>query len=94
MPSAPLAVQPVTVEEEAVAPDTRAQAAATPGRWPGNAKMRLMRRGAAAVTRGTALRRAINCMARVFRTGYYDPKFERPDVVEDDYYRFRHRPHG
>jgi hypothetical protein len=26
--------------------------------------------------------------------GYHDPLFERPDLVEDDYYRFRHQPRG
>src|SRR5262245_39715200 len=25
---------------------------------------------------------------------YHDPLFERPDLVEDDYYRFRHYPRG
>ena len=30
---------------------------------------------------------------RVKRTSsYYDPLFGRPDLVEDDYYRFRHHP--
>jgi hypothetical protein len=33
-------------------------------------------------------------MGRALTTGYYDPKFQRPDVVEDDYYRFRHQPRG
>jgi hypothetical protein len=95
MPSAPLAVQPVTViEEEAVAPETRAVASATPGRRPGRAETRLIRRAAAAMIRGTWLRRAINGMGRAFKTSYYDPKFQRPDVVEDDYYRFRHQPRG
>jgi hypothetical protein len=26
--------------------------------------------------------------------GYYDPRFERPGQVEDDYYRFRNLPNG
>ena len=25
-------------------------------------------------------------------SGYYDPLFSRPDLVENDYYRFRNRP--
>ena len=25
---------------------------------------------------------------------YHDPLFRRPDLVEDDYYRFRHQPRG
>jgi hypothetical protein len=33
-------------------------------------------------------------MGRMLTTGYYDPKFQRPDVVEDDYYRLRHQPRG
>ena len=26
------------------------------------------------------------------RARYYDPLFERPDLIEDDYYRFRNQP--
>jgi hypothetical protein len=26
--------------------------------------------------------------------GCYDPRFERPDLVEDDYDRFRNQPRG
>jgi hypothetical protein len=26
--------------------------------------------------------------------GYYYPLFERPDLIEDDYYRLRNQPHG
>jgi len=26
--------------------------------------------------------------------GRYDPLFEQPDLVEDDYYRFRNQPYG
>jgi len=35
-------------------------------------------------------------LRRASRTGgrYYDPLFARPDVVEDDYYRFQHQPCG
>jgi hypothetical protein len=39
---------------------------------------------------GRRLRRARSLLRRAFRTGsYHDPLFERPDVVENDYYRFR-----
>jgi hypothetical protein len=32
---------------------------------------------------------------RAARTsGYYDPFFGRPDLVENDYYRFRNHPSG
>lgn len=33
-------------------------------------------------------------LLRVFGTGYSDPLFERPDLVEDDYYRFLKQPRG
>jgi hypothetical protein len=26
------------------------------------------------------------------RARYYDPLFERPDLIDDDYYRFRNQP--
>jgi hypothetical protein len=47
-------------------------------------------------TRGGRLRR----VAALLRPGpkigasYHDPLFGRPDLVEDDYYRFRHQPRG
>jgi len=28
------------------------------------------------------------------RASYYDPLFERPDLIEDDYYRLRNQPRG
>jgi hypothetical protein len=31
---------------------------------------------------------------RRIRAGCYDRRFERPDLVEDDYYRFRNAPCG
>jgi hypothetical protein len=39
------------------------------------------------------LRRVAARLRRAPKTGgsYYDPLFERPDLVEDDYYRFRHQ---
>ena len=42
------------------------------------------------------LQRVARMLRRVSTTGggYYDPLFARPDVVEDDYYRFQHQPCG
>jgi hypothetical protein len=50
----------------------------------------------AARIRGDRLRRIAGMLRRAPRTGgrYLDPLFQRPDVVEDDYYRFRHQPGG
>jgi hypothetical protein len=47
-------------------------------------------------TRGHRLRRIAGMLRRVPKTGgrYHDPLFERPDAVEDDYYRFRNQPCG
>lgn len=46
--------------------------------------------------RGDRLRRLAGLLRRVPETGahYYDPLFEQPDLVEDDYYRFRNQPRG
>jgi hypothetical protein len=51
---------------------------------------------ARAETHGDRLRRVAGLLRRVPTTGggYHDPLFERPDLVEDDYYRFRHQPRG
>jgi hypothetical protein len=51
---------------------------------------------ARAETHGDRLRRVAGLLRRVpMKSGsYYDPLFERPDLVEDDYYRFRHQPRG
>jgi hypothetical protein len=93
MPSTPLAVQPTT-GEQTVAPDPRGLAPATPDHDASDAKARLPRRAATARTRSNHWRHAINSMRQVFKTNYYDPKFQRPDRVEDDYYRFRNQPRG
>ena len=47
-------------------------------------------------TRGHRLRRLAGLLRRAPKTGghYHDPLFERPNVVEDDYYRFRNQPCG
>ncbi len=51
---------------------------------------------ARAEIRGDLLRRVAALLRRAPKTagGYRDPLFERPEVVEDDYYRFRNRPNG
>jgi hypothetical protein len=40
------------------------------------------------------LRRITDLLMRLarIRAGYYDPLFGRPDLIEDDYYRFRNQP--
>ena len=45
---------------------------------------------------GDRLRRVASLLRRVPTIGgsFYDPLFGRPDLVEDDYYRFRHQPRG
>jgi hypothetical protein len=51
---------------------------------------------ARAEIRGDRLRRDAGLLRRAPKTGgsYYDPLFERLDLVEDDYHRFRHQPYG
>jgi hypothetical protein len=51
---------------------------------------------ARAEVRGDRLRRLAGLLRRVPKTGAgrYDPLFEQPDLVEDDYYRFRNQPYG
>ena len=50
--------------------------------------------GARAAIRGGRLRRVARLLRRVPTAsgGYHDPLFERPDLVEDDYHRFRNQP--
>ncbi|HSR84077.1 MAG TPA: hypothetical protein VLM11_07850 [Streptosporangiaceae bacterium] len=52
--------------------------------------------GPAGVTkrRGDRRRHARRLILRVLGTIYRDSLFERPDLVEDDYYRFLHQPRG
>jgi len=49
---------------------------------------------ARAATRGDRLRRIAGLLQRghMTRTSYYDPLFERPDLIEDDYHRLRNQP--
>jgi len=50
---------------------------------------------ARAEIRGDRLRRLAGLLRRVPKAGgHRDPLFERPDLVEDDYYRFRNQPRG
>ena len=51
---------------------------------------------ARAEVRGDRLRRLAGLLRRAPTTGAsrYDPLFEQPDLVEDDYYRFRNQPRG
>lgn len=39
-------------------------------------------------------RRQVGRLLRLFRACYRDPLFERPDLVEDDYYRLINQPRG
>jgi hypothetical protein len=45
---------------------------------------------------GHLLRRIANLLRPTPKTGvsYHDPLFAQPDIVENDYYRFRHQPGG
>jgi hypothetical protein len=45
---------------------------------------------------GHVLRRVANLLRRQAKTGasYYDPLFLAPDMLENDYCRFRHQPRG
>jgi hypothetical protein len=51
---------------------------------------------ARAETRGDRLRRIADQLWRAPKTNAscHDPLFERPDLIEDDYYRLRNQPHG
>jgi hypothetical protein len=46
--------------------------------------------------RGNRLRRLTDLLRPAPTTGasHHDPLFRRPDLIEDDYYRFRHQPRG
>ena len=88
MPHAQPAASTVTgIRAQAGPPDTRAPAPVTPGRGPRKARSPLARRAA---------RRVAGLLRRAPKTGasYCDPLFERPDLIEDDYYRLRNQPHG
>jgi hypothetical protein len=38
--------------------------------------------------------RFVGLLTRVRWTSYHDSLFERPDLIEDDYYRLIHQPRG
>jgi len=95
--SRPLAASPATPEETtlhaAVLQDparTQAAGSATPATDPSH--------GTGNTRRQARFRRPriAGPLRRVFkaRTGYHDPLFERPDLIEDDYFRLRNRPRG
>ena len=46
--------------------------------------------------RRDSLPRVVGLLQRLLKAGgsYHDPLFERPDLVEDDYDRFRNQPRG
>jgi hypothetical protein len=46
--------------------------------------------------RGRLLRRVAHLLRRTSKTGasYHDALFAGPDIIENDYYRFRHQPRG
>ena len=75
--------------DQAEAPP-RCAADVTPANHPRQAKAR----GTAAIARRRRLRRAAEVIWRVVRLSYRNPLAERPDLVEDDYYRLRNQPRG
>ena len=84
---APLADNAITgTGNQAGAPGIRALAPATPDHGP--------RKARALLPRADRLRRVARRLRRVPGSGasYHDSLFERPDLVEDDYYRFRYQP--
>jgi hypothetical protein len=91
MPSAPLAAKAVTgTKEHPVAADTHA--------CPETTKARRVPPATRPTTRGSRLINRVllllKRLRRVDTTSYHDPHFQRLDIVEDDYYRFRNEPRG
>jgi hypothetical protein len=39
-------------------------------------------------------KRVVGLLTRLRWTSYHDSLFERPDIIEDDYYRFLNQPRG
>ena len=80
MPSVPSVLSTTSdTRDDASAPDTSAPAAAERPNLP-------------AKTRDPIVRRMANRLRRARETSYYDRSFDRPDLIEDDYFRFRHQP--
>ena len=93
MPSTPAAGNAVADPQVgAWAPGTRAAAAMNSSRSPRQAKALFLRHAAAVRGGAYHLRRVVEAVFGVLRASYYDPLFERPDLAEDDYYRFRNLP--
>lgn len=96
--------------DPAAAPGIHAPAPVTPGHRPRKPPALLPRRAQAALpaaaSNSTGTASADNRGNRRWRlaglprpapkagASHHDPLFERPDLVEDDYYRFRHQPRG
>jgi hypothetical protein len=93
MSSASLSVQPAACKET-VTPDTGSTAPTTPGQRASNAAALSPCHTAVARSRRSHLRHAITSLRQVFTTRHYGSKFHRPEVIEDDYYRFRNQPRG
>jgi hypothetical protein len=76
---ASLALSVETASRDQLQPDVQADLLASPGQ------------GSRHEERGRVLRRVANLLRRVpvARASYHDPLFARPDIVENDYYRFR-----
>lgn len=80
MPSVPSVLSTTSdTRDYASAPDTSAPAAAERPNVP-------------AKTRDPIVRRMANRLRRALETSYYDRSFDRPDLIEDDYFRFRNQP--
>jgi hypothetical protein len=85
MPPAPLANNAVTgSRDQGGAPDTRAPASVTSGHGPRKTQAMLFHHAA-------RLRSIAGLLRQIPKTraSYYDPLFEQPHLVEDDYYRLR-----
>jgi hypothetical protein len=92
---APVPVTPGHGPRKARSPLARRAARRTQTALPATARS-ARTESARAEIRGDRLRRVADLLRRVPKTGasYYDPLFERPDLIEDDYYRLRNQPHG
>jgi hypothetical protein len=84
--SAPATVCEAVAETTADSPPTGSPAAACPGRTS----------SARPENRRGRVRRLAGLLHRVPKNhgDCYDPRFERPDLVKDDYCRFRIQPRG
>jgi hypothetical protein len=80
MPSVPSVLSTTSdTRDYASPPDTSAPAAAERPNVP-------------AKTRDPIVRRMANRLRRALETSYYYRSFDRPDLIEDDYFRFRNQP--